>query len=79
MAYLLLFCFVLVWVRYVDRGLPAQAVGWDTVTSVGKEVKRRCSAGSTGDMSREEGRLQLMICCSLAMRKRDRVWRTARV
>lgn len=38
-------------------------LGWDMVMNVDK-VRRRSSVVSTGDMGRDEGRLQALICCS---------------
>lgn len=51
-------------------------LGWDMVMSVDKEVRRGCSVVSTGDLDREEGRLQVVICCSTRDETKGFVWGT---
>lgn len=51
-------------------------LGWDMVMTVDKEVRRGSSVVSTGDMGRDEGRLQALICCSASDETKGFVWGT---
>lgn len=47
-----------------SQGMLAGVRGWGEKNSEVREVKRGWSIGSTGDVGRGSGKLQLVICCS---------------
>lgn len=50
------------------QGRPAGVGSWDAGTGGGREVRRGCSVGSTGDVSRSETRQQLVSVVALGRR-----------